>query len=75
MTSGGQNIKSMNISHVRHQIMGFWCSDSIHFLTIDDPESRLPRNFNDTWRSKYKCNEISYDEVANQRLFGDLIPI
>ena len=70
MTSGGQNIKSMNISHVRHQIMGFWCSDSIPLLTIDDPP-----NFNDLWRSKYKSNEISYDEVANQRLFGDLIPI
>ena len=29
ITSRGQNMKSIKKSHVRYQIIGFWCSDSI----------------------------------------------
>ena len=76
MTSGGQNIKSMKISHVRYRITGFLVFrfySETHFWLRWSWRS-WPPDINDLWRSKYEINENGSCEVSNHRFFGVPIP-
>ena len=62
MTSGGKNIKSMKMDHVRYRITGFWCSKSIlrPLFNLRWSWRSWPPYINDLRRSKYEINEKSH---------------
>ena len=64
------------MGHVKYQLIGFWCSDSIlrPFLISDDTGGRYLQILYDLRKSKYEINENKSCEVSNHRYFGFPIP-